>query len=109
MSVQLLYVTCSGMEEARRIAALLLEEGRIACANILPGMRALYRWEGQLREDEECVLLLKTRSELAEEVREAVVRAHSYDVPAVLVLDVAGGYPPFLEWVREQTCGKNSE
>ena len=81
MSVSLLYITCGSLDEAREIGRTLVGERLAACANILDGMRSLYWWDGELREDSEVVLIAKTRDALVEAVTERVRALHSYTVP----------------------------
>lgn len=106
MAIMLLYVTCGSEDEARAIASALVEEGLAACANILPGMRSLYRWEGAVQEEGETVLLLKTDAALAERATARAVALHSYDCPCVVALPVAAGNPAFLDWVTAETKGR---
>ena len=95
-------VTAPDMEVAESLGTRLVEEGRAACANLLPGMVSLYRWEGDLQRDDEVLLILKSTLPAAEALRARVVELHPYEVPEVLVLPVGGGHPPYLAWVRNQ-------
>ncbi|MFQ5974489.1 MAG: divalent-cation tolerance protein CutA, partial [Alphaproteobacteria bacterium] len=61
MNASFAYITCASAEEARRIGRVLVEERLAACANMIGGMRSIYRWQGQLEEDEETILIAKTR------------------------------------------------
>jgi periplasmic divalent cation tolerance protein len=69
--------------------------------NVVPGVVSHYRYEGALHRDTELLLVIKTRAERVEALRAAIVELHSYEVPELVVLDVAGGHPPYLEWVDE--------
>lgn len=95
----LIYVTAPDAACAERIGAALVEEGLAACANILPGMRSLYRWEGALERADEAVLLLKTTPARASEAMERVRALHPYRQPCALALPVADGLPGYLAWV----------
>lgn len=97
------YATAASLEDAERLADALVEERLVACVNILPGMRSVYRWEGRLEHDDEVVLLAKTRRELAEAVCERVAALHTYDVPCCVVLPLVAGWPAYLDWIDEQT------
>ncbi|MDI6710882.1 MAG: divalent-cation tolerance protein CutA [Thermoanaerobacterales bacterium] len=99
MAAKLVYITAGSEDEARRIARGLVERRLAACANVIPRIRSFYRWDGRLCEDDEAVVIAKTTDALAERLVAAVKELHSYEVPAVLVLDVERGYPPFLEWL----------
>lgn len=98
----LLYVTTENEAEAERIGRALVERRLAACANILPAMRSVFRWQGAVQTGNECVLILKTRRELAEAATAAVAEGHSYDCPCVLVLPIQGGHAPFLDWIAAE-------
>ena len=99
----LLYMTAADAEEARRIGDALVAERLVACVNIIPGMTSIYRWEGEVRHETECVLIAKTRAELVERATARVRALHSYDCPCVVALPVAGGNPEFLSWILNET------
>ncbi|MBL6077639.1 divalent-cation tolerance protein CutA [Belnapia sp. T18] len=99
------WVTAADAEEARRIGRTLVEERLAACANLLPGHVAIYRWEGEIREDPESALILKTTASRFEPLRARIRALHSYDLPAILALPGATGDEEFLAWVRQQTSG----
>jgi len=102
--VRTVYVTTGSEVEARAIARTLLEERLIACANILPRMQSLYRWEGDVQEDEEVAMLLKTHAKLVEGVVARVEALHAYDVPCVVAWPVDVGAYAYLAWVRAETA-----
>ncbi len=98
----LLYVTCGDEEEARTIARSLVGEGLVACANILGSTTSVYRCEGEVQEDGEVAVLLKTRRDRTEPVTARVKELHSYDLPCVISLPIQGGNPEFLRWVTDE-------
>lgn len=102
-SYALFYITVPQIEMAQAMARDLLEKKLIACANILPQMQSIYHWQGQVQEDSEVVLLLKSRLELKSQITEAVLQLHSYDCPAILALPIQEGHQPFLNWMGAQT------
>jgi periplasmic divalent cation tolerance protein len=94
--------TMGSDDEARALCRSLVERGLVACAQRIP-VESLYRWEGELVEDRETLVLLKTRRARSPELMAALQAQHPYDVPEVLELPVTGGWPPYLRWVDEQT------
>lgn len=94
--------TCSNPEEGDRIARALVEEGVAACVNIFPGARSIYRWQGKLEDSSECLLFIKTSRGRFEELRAALERVHSYEVPEMLALPVVDGAPNYLAWLEDQ-------
>lgn len=103
MAAQLVYVTAPTLAEAESLARLAVEGRLAACANILPGMRSLYWWQGRLESADETVLLLKTTAELAPALIRALTEAHSYDCPCVVAVPIATGNPDFLRWIEAET------
>ena len=103
MTACLLYVTAGSAEEATEIARTLVDERLAACANILPPIRSIYRWQGEIQDEPECAMIVKTRADMVEEATARIRALHSYDVPCVVALDVAGGHQPFLDWIVEET------
>ena len=103
MEPRFVYITCSSKEEALTIGKTLVRERLAACANILPGMTSCYWWEGEVQEDTEVVLILKSRAGLAEKLIERVKALHSYEVPCVVFLPILEGNPDYLKWLGEET------
>ena len=97
--IHLLYITVKDKEEARAIAANLLEKGLIACANIVDGVESLYHWKGELCDVREVLLLAKTTEEKIPVVVDAVKAMHSYELPGIAAFPVTAGLPAFLRWV----------
>lgn len=93
-------VTAPNLEKAAEIGRALVEEGLAACANLLPQLRSIYRWEGKLCDEPEVLLVLKTSASLFERLEARVVALHPYQVPEILQLPVEAGHAPYLDWVR---------
>lgn len=96
------YVTAADRAEALRIGRACVEEGLAACANILPGHVAIYRWQGAIEEAEEAALVLKTTTRLFEALRARIRALSSYSTPCILALPAVDGDADFLAWLRAQ-------
>ena len=103
MTLTMIYVTTPSPQEALRIGRAVVADRLAACANVLPGITSVYRWQGEVQEDGETALILKTRSDLVERLTTRVKELHSYDCPCVVALSIAGGNPDFLQWIAEET------
>lgn len=106
MSLVFAYVTVGSVEEGKRIGRALVEERLAACANILPTMISVFRWEGRLEDAEEAVLIVKTRAELFDRLAERVRDLHSYDVPCVLEVPLGRGSADFVGWIMAETAAE---
>ncbi len=104
MKFVLIYVTISSEAEAKEIARALLEARLIASANIIRDAHSLYWWKGEIEEAGECVLIAKTREELAAAAVRRAEELHSYECPGILVLPVASGSRNYLEWIADETA-----
>jgi periplasmic divalent cation tolerance protein len=102
-SVRVVLCTVPSEEVGVQIAQTLLSERLVACVNILPGVRSLYRYKGKLEDDRELLLLMKTTEDRLTALTRRVPELHPYEVCEVLTLDVAGGHPPYLDWVLGET------
>lgn len=96
-------VTAGSETEATNIARALVEQGLVACVNVLPGVRSIFQWEGKVTEEHEFLLIAKTVSQAFEQVATAVKSLHSYSVPEVIALPIQHGLPEYLNWVRDVT------
>ena len=92
-------ITASSQEEAERIATALVEEMLAACVNVIPGVASIYRWEGKVERAEEWLLVAKSRSDVMGELVQRVQMLHSYEVPEILALPLAGGGEAYLRWL----------
>ncbi|MGQ9518004.1 MAG: divalent-cation tolerance protein CutA [Anaerolineae bacterium] len=86
-------------EEAERIAGTLVREFLAACVNIVPRVRSVYRWQGQIEWAEEWMMIIKTRRRAADALIRRLRELHSYEVPEAIVLPIEGGLPEYLDWI----------
>lgn len=97
----LAFSTVATAADAERIASVLVERGLAACVNVVPGLVSIYRWKGAVERELEVLLVIKTRAERFEALREALVSLHPYEVPELIAVPVAAGHPPYLAWLDE--------
>ncbi|HEU6449927.1 MAG TPA: divalent-cation tolerance protein CutA [Gemmatimonadaceae bacterium] len=95
--------TVSNAEEAVSLIRTLLERRLIACGTLLPGSRSIYRWNGKVADEEEVVVLLKTRAARLEALEESFAELHPYNVPELLAVPVAAGLSKYLGWIADET------
>jgi periplasmic divalent cation tolerance protein len=105
MNAVFVYVTAASRDEALRIGRAVVEERLAACANVLDGMTSIFHWNGAVQEEREAVLILKSRSDLADALTGRVRELHSYDCPCVAVLPITAGSPAYLDWITRETHG----
>jgi len=94
--------TTASETEADAIAGALLAEGLAACVQIMP-IRSRYVWDGEVRRDDEELLLVKTRADLWDRVAARIRELHSYDTPEIIAVPVSQADPAYLAWIGEVT------
>jgi periplasmic divalent cation tolerance protein len=90
---------------AERIARTLVEERLVACANLVPGVVSVFRWEGEVRREDEVVLWMKARRSAVARLKERLPELHPYEVPELLVCEVQDGLERYCSWIVEETVG----
>ena len=101
--ISLVMVTVGDAKEALTIARTLVEEKLVACFQIIPGIRSIYRWKGEICDEEEQLFLMKTRSALFPALQDRIRQLHSYEVPEIVSFPIADGLPDYLNWVIDNT------
>ena len=99
-------VTTPSVEIANTIATELVDKNLAACVNILPAINSIYAWQGNTVDDQEVMLVIKTRIDLFEDqLIPAIQGLHPYEVPEIIALPIMAGYKDYLEWIDKETSG----
>ena len=104
-SAVLVLTTLGDESAARAFVKSLVEDRLVACGTILPGATSLYRWEGEITEEREVVVLLKTDDSKWAALRDAVRERHPYEVPELLAFPVEHGLDLYLSWLTSEVLG----
>jgi periplasmic divalent cation tolerance protein len=105
MSIIISLVACPSEEVASSLAKLLVDQELAACVQVLPLTQSVYRWKGEVCIDQEVLLLIKTTSELKEQVRVAIEENHPYEVPEFVVIEAASVSEKYAAWLRGNVRG----
>ena len=97
------FVTVPSEDEALRIARHVVENKLAACTNIVPGLRSIYRWKGEICDDGELLCIMKTKRVLFGKLKEAVKKIHSYEVAEIIAVQLADGSEDYLSWLAGET------
>lgn len=98
----LIYITCKDKQQAQMIAKQLIREKLVACANIIEGMTAIYEWQGEVYENTESILIVKSKVALFPSIEKSILALHTYDIPCIVAYPIVEGHLPYLEWVEKQ-------
>ena len=96
-------VTTNSEVEAVKIAKQLVENKLAACVSIIPKMRSIYVWEDEIRDDEEFLMIIKTRGDLFDKVRDNIRSLHSYSVPEIISLPITHALDEYVSWINDVT------
>ena len=99
----IVYITVPSREVGRQIADALLESKLVACVNIIPEISSIYHWQDSIEQDEELLLIAKTRTALFDRLATTVKRIHPYDVPEVIAMPIVAGSNEYLTWIDVET------
>lgn len=99
----LVSTTVDSKAAADGLARAIVEEKLAACVQCT-AIKSTYRWKGEIETADEWLLLAKTRASLGEKLIAFIKESHSYEVPEAVVTPIAGGYPDYLAWIREETA-----
>ena len=97
---KLVLSTAGSKEEAQKIARSLVEQLLAACVNIVV-VESIYRWEGEVEQAQEWLLVIKTTDEAFQRVRGAITELHSYEVPECISISVEDGSAEYLQWISD--------
>ena len=104
----MVFCTVNDMEKAKIIARNLVSDKLCACVNIIPQLISVYCWKNNIEQDDEILLIIKTRKELFNKLKVKIVELHPYDVPEVICTEIKDGNEQYLNWICENTIGGSS-
>ena len=96
------HTTCGSEQEAKTIAAAIVDKRLAACAQVLP-ISSVYRWQGKVETSDEWLCIIKTTNERHPAVRDTILQMHSYECPQITVLSIKDGSNDYLSWIEEET------
>ena len=97
------YVTHDNKEKALEMAKTLVKEKVIACANLFDQVTSIYEWEGKLCQENEVIIIMKTKEELYDKLKARVEELHPYSCPCIVALPILKGNEAYLSWLDKQT------
>jgi periplasmic divalent cation tolerance protein len=99
--MMMVFSTFASEDDAVRVTRALLEERLIACGNLLPGARSLYRWQGEVADEREVVAILKTRRQDWPALLSRLQELHPFEIPECVAVRIAAGAPAYLAWLED--------
>jgi len=97
------FITCPGMKEAKKISDILLGERLAACVNIVTDVKSYFWWAEKIHNANEALLVVKTKQKLLRKLVRTVKRNHQYENPEIIALPIVGGSKDYTKWIGEET------
>lgn len=92
--------TLPNSEAAEKISRTLVESQLAACVNIMDKVSSVYAWKGEIVQDKECMLFIKTKKTLFENLKEEILKHHPYDVPEIIAIPIVDGHSAYFDWIE---------
>lgn len=102
--VMLVLTNAPDLATAKLIAKKLVESRLAACVNLMPAVLSIYRWQGQIEEATEVTLLIKTTQQHYDQLQEAILAIHPYELPEIIAAPIVAGNAPYLNWIAAETA-----
>ena len=102
MTLCMVIATCPGEDEARALASKIIENRLAACVQFSP-ITSMYTWQGKVCTEPEIRLIMKTRDDLYKDLEALIRDNHSYEVPQIVKVSIEDGFPPYLNWIEQET------
>lgn len=98
--------TVASEQDAAELAHSLVEARLAACVHI-DALRSIYRWQGDVHDEPEWRLVIKTRADRYAEVEQFIKTHHAYQIPEIIQVDITGGSGDYLRWI--DACIENAD
>lgn len=98
------FCTCPNPEVAARLARAFVAARHAACVNVLPGLTSVYRWQDQVEQADETLLVIKTTRDAYPGLQAALREQHPYELPELVAVPVDSGLPEYLTWLIDSTA-----
>lgn len=102
MEFIVIYCTVPNKKEGKEIAKVLIENKFAACVNILDKMESIFSWDGEMCEEKEALMVIKTKKDHFENVKHVIQKLHSYTVPEIISLPIAQADETYLKWIEHE-------
>lgn len=93
------FTTTDTKENARQIARRVVEKNLAACAQVIGPISSIFWWKNNINEEEEWLIIIKSRKDLYEDLEHAIMKVHKYEIPEILAVPVLAGAKSYLEWL----------
>ncbi|MBI5893917.1 MAG: divalent-cation tolerance protein CutA [Deltaproteobacteria bacterium] len=94
-------VTAASEQEGEKIGSAIVNEGLAACCNIIPNIKSIFKWKGEISTEKEVMLFIKSKTSLFNKLKDRIKELHSYEVPEIIAFPISQGLPDYFKWMDE--------
>ncbi|HIA01157.1 MAG TPA: divalent-cation tolerance protein CutA [Myxococcales bacterium] len=103
---QVVLCTCPDLPTAQKLSTAIVSEQLAACVNIIPAIRSIYRWKGEICDDAEVLMIIKSTSACFDSLQTRLLDMHPYECPEVIAIEISNGNAAYLAWLQAHTLDK---
>lgn len=103
MEYIVIYCTVPSKKEGKEIAKLLIQQNLAACVNIIDKVESVFSWDGQIMEEKEAMLIIKSKQDLFNKINHTIQKMHSYNIPEVIAIPILQADATYLKWIDHET------
>ena len=103
LEYRIVLCTIDSIKNANELAHNLVKARLAACVNIVSGVTSVYEWENAICEENEYLLIIKTKSDLYKKLETKIKEFHPYEVPEIISLKIDNGSKSYLDWIEKNT------
>ncbi|KPL04632.1 MAG: hypothetical protein AMJ90_00255 [candidate division Zixibacteria bacterium SM23_73_2] len=97
------FITASTFDQAEKIGKALLEKKLVACVNIIKDIKSFFWWKGEISDEDEVLLMAKSKNDNFKKIEKETKKLHSYSVPEIIALPLISGSKEYLDWIESET------
>ena len=103
MDIIVVYCTVPNKKLAKDITKVIMKHRLAACVSQVENVRSTFSWDGEICEEKEILMMIKTRRSNYGKVKLVIEDMHSYSVPEIIALPIVDCSEDYLKWLVKET------
>lgn len=103
MDIIVVYCTVPTKKLAKDITKVIMKHKLAACVSMIENVKSIFSWEGEICEEKEILMMIKTRRTNYGKIKLVIEDMHSYNIPEVIALPVVDCSEDYLKWLVRET------
>ncbi len=103
MDIIVIYCTVPDKKLAKEISKVLMKHKLAACVSMIDNVKSVFSWDGEICEEKEVLMMIKTRRSNYAKIKLVIEDMHSYNVPEIIALPIVDCSEDYLKWLVKET------